>query len=332
MPRPEGKRKKPGRNEPCWCGSGKKYKDCHLPIEEEQRTRQRKLRQAQDTLLPKIMEAAESMPEAFPAAFAQFWQEKYTPEQMSDLDDLEDRGAERFLTWFAFDFVQDDGHTLVEMLSEAATEGRFEVDEFEAHLLNDWGSVRLRPYTVEEVKKGQGFLLRDMLNQNLCHVEEHAASRRVLANEVLVGHLVPVDMRQVADEAGTAQSNGSPSSQEEAILTYYVAGAIAQLTADTSDTLTEFANLHLEDLRRTQPDATLDSLPRQRSQIFNHFVMELPEEYNPSVLDDVLLRARTSLHFAGILPMAESGGADEDESDESTDDEPEKTEDKSPNT
>ncbi len=22
---------KPGRNEPCWCGSGKKYKKCHLP-------------------------------------------------------------------------------------------------------------------------------------------------------------------------------------------------------------------------------------------------------------------------------------------------------------
>lgn len=25
---------KPGRNEPCWCGSGKKYKKCHLPGEE----------------------------------------------------------------------------------------------------------------------------------------------------------------------------------------------------------------------------------------------------------------------------------------------------------
>jgi hypothetical protein len=24
-------REKPGRNGPCWCGSGKKYKKCHLP-------------------------------------------------------------------------------------------------------------------------------------------------------------------------------------------------------------------------------------------------------------------------------------------------------------
>jgi hypothetical protein len=32
-PLPTGKRKL-GRNAPCWCGSGKKYKKCHLPVEE----------------------------------------------------------------------------------------------------------------------------------------------------------------------------------------------------------------------------------------------------------------------------------------------------------
>jgi hypothetical protein len=25
---------RPGRNEPCWCGSGRKYKKCHLPEDE----------------------------------------------------------------------------------------------------------------------------------------------------------------------------------------------------------------------------------------------------------------------------------------------------------
>jgi preprotein translocase subunit SecA len=27
------KQRKLGRNEPCWCGSGKKYKKCHLDLE-----------------------------------------------------------------------------------------------------------------------------------------------------------------------------------------------------------------------------------------------------------------------------------------------------------
>ncbi len=26
---------KPGRNDLCWCGSGKKYKKCHLPEDEK---------------------------------------------------------------------------------------------------------------------------------------------------------------------------------------------------------------------------------------------------------------------------------------------------------
>ena len=30
-PRPVRVQKRPGRNEPCWCKSGKKYKKCHWP-------------------------------------------------------------------------------------------------------------------------------------------------------------------------------------------------------------------------------------------------------------------------------------------------------------
>ncbi len=31
-----------GRNEPCWCGSGKKYKRCHMETDEPMRTQERK--------------------------------------------------------------------------------------------------------------------------------------------------------------------------------------------------------------------------------------------------------------------------------------------------
>jgi len=27
---------KPGRNDACWCGSGKKYKKCHEPLDDKQ--------------------------------------------------------------------------------------------------------------------------------------------------------------------------------------------------------------------------------------------------------------------------------------------------------
>lgn len=34
--RPEAPAAKPERNEPCWCGSGKKYKKCHLAVDEKE--------------------------------------------------------------------------------------------------------------------------------------------------------------------------------------------------------------------------------------------------------------------------------------------------------
>ena len=30
-----------GRNDPCWCGSGKKYKNCHLESDDAKRARLR---------------------------------------------------------------------------------------------------------------------------------------------------------------------------------------------------------------------------------------------------------------------------------------------------
>jgi uncharacterized protein YecA (UPF0149 family) len=34
--KPAVRRKLPGRNDPCWCGSGKKYKKCHLYADQQQ--------------------------------------------------------------------------------------------------------------------------------------------------------------------------------------------------------------------------------------------------------------------------------------------------------
>ena len=277
------KTKKLGRNDPCHCGSGKKYKDCHLPIEEAARSHQLQLRQAQDTLLPKIIVAAQEQPTAFPQAFEHFWQGKYEPSQMGELDDLEDRGAERFLTWFAFDHPLDDGVTLVERLAAQVATGEIEVEPAEAELLAMWRTTRLRAYRVIERHKGKSVTLNDLLTQQQLIVADHGASKRLEPDEVVVGHLVPAD---------TAPNAEQP--------TYYFAGAAAQLTPDTAERLIEFAELYLADLRRTQPEATWEDLITQRSYILNHFVSALPrEESDPSVMDRIIVEGRSSLLLTG---------------------------------
>jgi methionyl aminopeptidase len=45
-----------GRNDPCFCGSGKKYKRCHLPVKEPQWR-----------VIDKMMKQAEAMAAMLPA-------------------------------------------------------------------------------------------------------------------------------------------------------------------------------------------------------------------------------------------------------------------------
>ncbi len=276
MAKPQAKAAKLGRNDPCHCGSGKKYKDCHLPIEAEARTEQLRLRQAQDTLLPRIIEAAQAQPEQIPAAFERFWQGRYQLDQMDELDTAEDRGAERFLTWFAFDVRQPDGRTLVAQLAEAEA---FEADPYERRLLQAWREVRLRPYLVEEIQKGQGVTARDLLAGDVRQIADYGASKRLAPGEVVVGHLVPAD---------TAPGAEAP--------TYYLAGAAAQLTDDTAEKLVEFAELHLADLRRTAPAADWADLIDERSEVLNHFVTALPTEVrDPNLLERIISDGQIAL-------------------------------------
>ncbi|MBP1467532.1 SEC-C domain-containing protein [Candidatus Chloroploca sp. M-50] len=273
---PKRKAPKLGRNDPCHCGSGKKYKDCHLPLEQAERTEQMRLHQAQDTLLPRIIEAAQALPMQFPLALERFWQGKYQVEQLDELDTLEDRGAERFLTWFAFDLRQEDGRTLVEQLAD---DEAFELDPYERRLLQTWTTVRLRPYLVEMIKKGKGVIARDLLSDATYELADHKASRRLESGEVLVGHLIPVETPVGAE---------APN--------YYLAGAAAQLTDDTAETLVAFAELHLADLRRTLPDAAWADLIKERSEIFNHFVTALPtEERDPTIFDRIISDGQIAL-------------------------------------
>ncbi len=297
------KKKKIGRNDPCPCGSGKKYKDCHQPIEQSFRSEQMQLREAQEILLPKIIAAAQETPELFPTALELFWNGKYGPEQMSELDDLEDRGAERFLTWFAFDFRPDGGPTLVERLITQHAAGELELDEYEARLLNHWRATRLRPYVVTEVRKGKGISARDLLTDHSIDVADQTTAKRMLVDEIMVAHLVPVDR---------AEPEGAPIC--------YLAGAAAQLTADTAEKLVEFCELHLADMRRTNPEAGWQDFLAERSYLLNHFVMALPREYDPSMLDNVILEGRTTLQLTAesVRRLLGRDDADDDEDRDNT--------------
>lgn len=263
-----------GRNDPCWCGSGRKYKQCHLPQEEAAAAEIRRLRTAGDEVLLRVIERAQQHVDVIPAAFERYWNGKYTPDQMAELDELEGRGAERFLTWFAFDEPLADGRTLVQQLAAGVED--FPLSEDEARVLASWTDVRLRPYVVTGSVKGKEIHVRELVGEREFVVDDQAGSQRVEPGEVLIVHLLPV------------------------VTKYYIGGAAAHLTADTADKLRDFLDLHREALQREQPDATSEDVLQAHSEVLNHFVMELPVEApDPTVFDRIMLQTRVALALTG---------------------------------
>lgn len=249
-----------GRNDPCHCGSGRKYKDCHLRIEEEWRSQQLRLRNAQDQLLQRILaKATESEAAELQTAFDRYWQQRYQFAQLAELNQREGYGADRFMVWFAFDYRQSDGQTLVEQMVDQMQES--DLSPLERQLLPTWVNVRLRPYQVERLHPNAGATLRDLLTGEALILADSHASLRLELDEVIVGHLVPVD---------TPLGRTAPN--------YYLAGPAAHLTPDTAGPIRTFADVHLEAIRRERPEADWQTLLNERSEIFSHFILILPTD------------------------------------------------------
>ena len=259
-----------GRNDPCWCGSGKKYKQCHLVADDAAAGEQRRLKAAGDALLPRLIERAQQHTDLLPTAFSLFWNDRYTLDQMATLDELEGRGAERFLTWFTFDYPLADGHTVVERL--AAGSDDFERTDDEAALLEQWARVRLAPFVVESSVRAREIHAHALLGDEQYTIEDQAASRRVDDGEVLIVHLLPVGPK------------------------YYIGGAAAHLTADTAATLRTYSLLHLAALQQEHPDADANTLLYAKSYLLNHFIMHLPVDApDPTVFERILQQTRAEL-------------------------------------
>jgi len=96
-----------GRNDPCACGSGRKYKHCCLQRVDADRALRARLRAAETRIVPAILNfAVERWDEDFiDRAWNEFvlWNEEDVPENLSDDPDF----YPLFLPWFLFTYVAD---------------------------------------------------------------------------------------------------------------------------------------------------------------------------------------------------------------------------------
>jgi hypothetical protein len=182
---------KPGRNEPCYCGSGKKYKKCHLKIDQAEQREQRAWREAGRFLHRDLIKHArdEQFAEPFAKALPLYWDELY------DIDTAEEMSVDeaiRFFDWFAFDYEPAEGPRLIEIYH---AEKWPDLSSHQQAVLDDW--LKVGPASAYELVSydGQMLHLREFVTGEEFDVFEGTGRGNVEIGELILTRLLPVKDR-----------------------------------------------------------------------------------------------------------------------------------------
>jgi hypothetical protein len=195
---------RPGRNDPCPCGSGKKYKRCCLLARDRIEAARAQVRQTEGRVVGRILEWVEEQfgPELVEGAWAD-----YLPEDGQDADaPSADSHAElegAFIPWFLFNWIPDlvlgpeDGEETdseaweelddepppLAILFAAAHENALEPQEID--FIREACSRPFGFHQILSVEPGQSLRLKELLTGEECLVRELTASRTAQRGEIV---------------------------------------------------------------------------------------------------------------------------------------------------
>jgi hypothetical protein len=188
----------PGRNDPCPCGSGRKYKHCCIARVEQEETARRRLRDAEARVVEGVFKfAIATWGEALlHHAWEDFWNYEAVPEDITGTPEFEST----FTPWFVFEFVPDAD------VDEAADDwpaeplavawrrvAAHDLSPLDAAYLDAACRSPMSVFVVEDVTPGRSVDLRDVLTGARFHVLELSASRQVQRTDLVFTRVVTVD-------------------------------------------------------------------------------------------------------------------------------------------
>lgn len=182
---------KPGRNDPCYCGSGKKYKQCHLASDLAAEQQARQWVDAARSLRVDLLDYADD--ELFDTAVADalpiFWDGYYTAENYHLMDAFE---AERFYDWFLFDYQPKEGEWKrpAESYGEAQAKS---LNDAQQTLLTQWLAARPMGGYILDGYDGQTLHLHDFLSDEVIDVFLPSGHGSAPIGSLIVGHVVPIE-------------------------------------------------------------------------------------------------------------------------------------------
>ena len=173
---PERARRAVGRNDPCPCGSGRKYKKCHLPLDEAQHSDARRPDRFHELDAALVERLSRFAVERFGVAWWQF---------QDDFDDLE-AALQLAVPWSVYGYAVD-GRTIVDAyLGERGAR----CSAAERAWLMAQQAAWLSVWEVTEVEPGEGVTLTDLLSLETRRVREVSGSTTLVIRDALLARVV----------------------------------------------------------------------------------------------------------------------------------------------
>ncbi|MBI5281082.1 MAG: SEC-C domain-containing protein [Candidatus Solibacter usitatus] len=185
-PEPVRRTATPSRNDPCWCGSGKKYKKCHLDADVEG-TRQPSgsaddLNRLRNSLGDFVREVIPLRVKS--AAMVEF----------GTKDKLDEDEATALIDWLVHDFVAPHlGRTVIE---EYVARHGSRLSAREREMAGLWAKSHIGLYEAQSVTTGKGVDLKDLVFGGTQFVHDVSLSKSLVKWDVLLGRVVPGERGQ----------------------------------------------------------------------------------------------------------------------------------------
>jgi hypothetical protein len=219
---------KVGRNDPCPCGSGLKYKNCHLARDAQGPEtgllwrRQHELNQRLPAALLRFVKD-----EYPPGVLDQAWREFSAEEEEEDAFDPDSPHLPVFMAWFFYHWTPGRGQPPV-AAAYLGRRGRHQ-DPFAATYVRAALEASFSFLEILEVTPGQGFVAGDVLTGWRGPVTEKAGSETVRRGDLLFARVVRLGELAVLD--GCAQLAFPPEMKLQALeLRKSLEGEIGEIT------------------------------------------------------------------------------------------------------
>jgi hypothetical protein len=239
----------PGRNDPCYCGSGKKYKHCHESADKAAQAEAHAWDVARQKLTRDVIAFAheQRFAQSFADGLKLFWDGHYTAETADGMSEDE---SLRFFDWFAFDYAPADRPRLLDVFAD---EKGAALKELEAKQLAYWREAKPgSAFRVESVE-GDKITLRDLFDDSAAGVVSEAGAKAAVVGEILLARYVQVQNQ------------------------LRFSGTTVRLPESSVDELKAMVQKAFDEFRAGTPEATWTDFLRARGYLMGHFAMKLAE-------------------------------------------------------